>query len=104
MIKEDKLKNGFMKLKKQIHALVSAINENKINNLKNNNIGFDKINFINNSIPSVIHVDNSARIQTVTKSSNDKLYNILDEFEKITNCPILINTSFNKRRTNSRYL
>ena len=78
--------------------LVSAINENKINNLKkNNNIGFDKINFINNSIPSVIHVDNSARIQTVTKSSNDKLYNILDEFEKITNCPILINTSFNIR-------
>ena len=99
VIKEDKVKEWFYEIKKSRYMLlVSAINENKINNLKkNNNIGFDKINFINNSIPSVIHVDNSARIQTVTKSSNDKLYNILDEFEKITNCPILINTSFNIR-------
>lgn len=46
-------------------------------------------------IPSVTHVDNSARIQTVTKEQNSLYYALLKEFEKLTGIPILLNTSFN---------
>jgi carbamoyltransferase len=59
--------------------------------------GLDKINNIRSIIPSVTHVDNSARIQTVNKSTNPRYYKLIEEFEKITGVPILINTSFNVR-------
>ena len=49
------------------------------------------------SIPSVTHVDGSARIQTVTKELNPLYYNLLKEFEKVSGTPILLNTSFNLR-------
>lgn len=50
---------------------------------------------VKNIIPAALHVDGSARLQTVSKKENEKLYNLLNEFEKITKIPILINTSFN---------
>ena len=46
-------------------------------------------------IPSVIHVDNTCRIQTVTKEQNEHYYNLISEFEKLSEVPILFNTSFN---------
>lgn len=46
-------------------------------------------------IKAVTHVDNTARIQSVTKESNLQLYDILEEFYKLTGIPVLINTSFN---------
>ena len=46
-------------------------------------------------IPAVTHVDNSARIQTVTEASNLRLYRLLKAFEKHSGVPILLNTSFN---------
>ncbi|WP_127718443.1 carbamoyltransferase [Halobacteriovorax sp. HLS] len=49
------------------------------------------------SIPSVTHVDGSARVQTVSYSQNLRLYKLLESFYKLTECPILINTSFNVR-------
>jgi len=49
------------------------------------------------SIPSVTHIDGSARIQTVRQESNPLYYNLLKEFEKISGTPILLNTSFNLR-------
>ena len=48
-----------------------------------------------NKIPGVTHVDNTARIQTVNKNFNEKFYNIINEFYKITSIPMLLNTSFN---------
>jgi carbamoyltransferase len=48
-------------------------------------------------IPSVTHVDNSARLQTVTREQNAMYYDLIAEFEKITGVPIIINTSFNVR-------
>jgi carbamoyltransferase len=48
-------------------------------------------------IPSVTHVDNSARIQTVTNEQNPLYYSLLKEFEKVSGTPILLNTSFNLR-------
>ena len=46
-------------------------------------------------IPAVTHVDNTARIQTVTETSNIQLYRLLKAFEKYSGIPILLNTSFN---------
>ena len=40
-------------------------------------------------------MDNTARVQTVSKKINPKFYNLIQEFKKITGVPILVNTSFN---------
>jgi carbamoyltransferase len=48
-----------------------------------------------NKVPGITHVDNTARIQTVNKSFNEKFYNLIYEFYKITGVPMLLNTSFN---------
>ena len=50
---------------------------------------------IEEKIPSVIHVDGTCRIQTVTKDQNKHYYNLIDAFEKVSEVPILFNTSFN---------
>ncbi|MEZ2336282.1 carbamoyltransferase [Mucilaginibacter sp. RCC_168] len=47
------------------------------------------------NLPSITHVDNSARVQTTSDSSNPMLAILLKEFDEITGCPILLNTSFN---------
>lgn len=47
-------------------------------------------------IPAVIHVDNTARVQTVNKMQNKKYWKIINEFYKITGVPVLLNTSFNR--------
>ena len=46
-------------------------------------------------VPSVIHVDGTCRIQTVTPEQNEHYYNLIDAFEKLSEVPILFNTSFN---------
>jgi carbamoyltransferase len=46
-------------------------------------------------IPAIVHVDGSARVQTVREATNPKLYRLLKEFEALTGVPVLINTSFN---------
>jgi carbamoyltransferase len=59
--------------------------------------GIDKLNIKRSSIPSVTHVDYSARIQTVHKETNPIFHKLIEEFEGITKYPILVNTSFNVR-------
>jgi carbamoyltransferase len=51
----------------------------------------------NRTIPSVTHVDGSARIQTVDPKTNPLYYRLIDRFEKKTGCAVIINTSFNVR-------
>ena len=46
-------------------------------------------------IPAVVHVDGTARVQTVREETNPVLYRLLKEFEALTGVPVLINTSFN---------
>jgi carbamoyltransferase len=46
-------------------------------------------------IPSITHVDNTARVQTVTREANDLFYDLISEFHKITGVPCVLNTSFN---------
>ncbi len=59
--------------------------------------GIDKLNLKRSIIPAVTHVDYSARIQTVHKDTNKRYYKLLQKFKEITNCPVLVNTSFNIR-------
>ena len=51
-------------------------------------------NIAKKNVPAICHVDDTARVQTVTKD-NGVIYDILKKFMEITNIPVLINTSFN---------
>ncbi|MBU1077488.1 MAG: carbamoyltransferase, partial [Spirochaetes bacterium] len=46
-------------------------------------------------IPSVTHIDGSGRLQTVSKKTNERYWNLINEFKKISGIPIVLNTSFN---------
>ncbi len=59
--------------------------------------GIDKLNIKRSEIPAVTHVDYSARIQTVHSETNPKYFKLLSKFKEKTNCPVLVNTSFNVR-------
>ncbi|MBN1542998.1 carbamoyltransferase [candidate division KSB1 bacterium] len=59
--------------------------------------GIEKLHVVRSSIPSVTHVDNSARIQTVDPRRLPLFHRLLAAFEKASGCPVLINTSFNVR-------
>ena len=48
-------------------------------------------------IPAVVHVDGTARIQTVARDANDRYYDLIARFGEITGIPVLLNTSFNKQ-------
>lgn len=59
--------------------------------------GLDKLNVPRSAIPAVTHVDYSARVQTVRREDNPAYYDLLAAFERLTGCPVLVNTSFNVR-------
>jgi len=59
--------------------------------------GIEKLNVPRSEIPSVTHVDYSARVQTVHEETNPRYYALIKKFKEITDCPVLINTSFNVR-------
>jgi carbamoyltransferase len=69
----------------------------KMTEEQKNLFGIDKLNIKRSSIPSVTHVDYSARIQTVHQETNPTFHKLIEEFERITDCPVLVNTSFNVR-------
>lgn len=80
--------------------LVADVKKSKqlqMSNEQKNLFGIDKLNVKRSSIPSVTHVDYSARIQTVHKETNPIFHKLIEEFEKITKYPVLVNTSFNVR-------
>ena len=49
------------------------------------------------NVPAITHIDNSARIQTINRRENSKYYDLINQFYRISNCPVIINTSFNVR-------
>ncbi len=59
--------------------------------------GFEKLYQARSEIQAVTHVDYSARVQTVSAEANPAYWGVLNEFEKLTGCPVLVNTSFNVR-------
>jgi carbamoyltransferase len=56
-----------------------------------------RVNIVRSEIPAVTHVDYSARVQTVDVQRNPRFYRLLEAFERLTGCPVLVNTSFNVR-------
>ena len=59
--------------------------------------GIEKLNIKRSEIPAVTHVDYSARIQTVSKNTNKRYYDLISKFKEKTGCPVIVNTSFNVR-------
>ena len=59
--------------------------------------GFERLNATRSTIPAVTHVDGSARVQSVCKSTNPRFHRLIDEFKRLTGCPLVVNTSFNVR-------
>lgn len=59
--------------------------------------GIEKLNVPRSDVPAITHVDYSARIQTVHRETNPRFYSLLEAFESLTTCPLLVNTSFNVR-------
>ena len=80
--------------------LTTAVSENKcipMSEKEKGLFGIEKLNVKRSEIPAVTHIDYSARVQTVSKTVNPKVHAMMSEFEKLSGCPVLINTSFNIR-------
>ena len=80
--------------------IVSDIKQEKkieMNNEEKKLFGINKLNIKRSEVPSITHVDYSARIQTVTRENNNLYYKLIDKFNEFTRVPILVNTSFNIR-------
>ena len=59
--------------------------------------GIDKLNVQRSSVPTITHVDYSARIQTVRTDTNPRYHSLISKFYEKTGCPLVVNTSFNVR-------
>jgi carbamoyltransferase len=56
-----------------------------------------RVNIARSAVPAITHVDYSARVQTVDRERNPRLYQVMQAFHEATGCPVLVNTSFNVR-------
>ena len=56
-----------------------------------------RVNVVRSEIPAVTHVDYSARLQTIDEHRNPRFHHLLKAFDRLTGCPVLVNTSFNVR-------
>ena len=91
--------HNYFKLKNRspYMLLVTEVNDEiKIKSIEDSS-GLDKLKVIRSKIPSVTHVDFSSRVQTVSKETNPRFYQLIDNFKSITGDSLIINTSFNVR-------
>ncbi len=99
VLKEDQEDWFDIKVSSPYMLLIANVKHNKKIQINDNNkiTGFEKLNLKRSQIPAVTHVDYSARVQTVDKKNNKPFHDLISEFKKFTNVPILVNTSFNVR-------
>ena len=100
ILKEDLSEWFDMNIESPYMLLVANVNSNKnieMTNEQTKLFGIDKLNIKRSEIPAVTHVDYSARVQTVTKETNSRYYDLILKFKEKTGCPVLVNTSFNVR-------
>ncbi len=96
VLKEDQ--NKWFNLKSESRYMLFVGNILNKHRYKRRNVdSFRIIDDKISKIPAVTHVDFTSRIQTVSKNSNILFYRLIKEFKKKTNCPMIINTSFNIR-------
>jgi carbamoyltransferase len=79
---------------------VASIGENlrvPVSGEEENLFGIEKLKATRSKLPAITHVDYSARLQTVHKETNPRFHALLSAFHVRTDCPVLVNTSFNVR-------
>lgn len=80
--------------------VVAPVREERLNALNPEDLaaqGFDKLKVLRSDLPSITHVDNSARIQTVDRADHPRYYDLIKAFGDRTGCYVIVNTSFNVR-------
>jgi len=100
VLREDLSKWFNMNVDSPYMLLVADINSDKkieMTDEQKKLFGIDKLNIKRSEIPAVTHVDYSARIQTVTRDTNSRYYDLISKFKEKTGCPVVVNTSFNVR-------
>ena len=100
VLREDLSKWFNMNVDSPYMLLVANINSDKkieMTDEQKKLFGIDKLNIKRSEIPAVTHVDYSARIQTVTRDTNRRYYDLISKFKEKTGCPVIVNTSFNVR-------
>jgi carbamoyltransferase len=78
-------------------ANVTSNKRKKMSEQENSLWGIEKLNVPRSEIPAVTHVDYSARVQTVRRETNPLYWKIIAAFKNLTDCPVIVNTSFNVR-------
>ncbi|MEO8885810.1 MAG: carbamoyltransferase [Mucilaginibacter sp.] len=79
--------------------LVADVNDNKrlcLTEDDKHKTGFEQLALKRSVIPAVTHINYSARIQTVDKAMHPDFYKLISAFNKLTGCPLVVNTSFNR--------
>ena len=79
------------------YMLLVAKIKDKLNTDSTQKNYLEKLYQKRSALPAITHIDYTARIQTVSKERNFRYWSLINEFKKITGCPVLVNTSFNVR-------
>ena len=90
---DGELKSPYMLFVKNIKSHIKYVLPENYNFLNYK----EKLYTLRSSLQSITHVDFSARIQTVSKKTNRKYWNLINDFKKLTGVGVLVNTSFNVR-------
>ena len=100
VLEEEVSKQFEMNYKSPYMLLVSSVKKELCTDMtaeQKKLFGIDQLNIPRSKLPAVTHIDYSARVQTVSKETNPRFYNLINAFKKRTNCPLIVNTSFNVR-------
>jgi carbamoyltransferase len=57
----------------------------------------ERLSFVRSHLPAITHVDYSARIQTISRATNPRFWDLVEAFKSLTGCGVIVNTSFNVR-------
>ncbi|MBL69331.1 MAG: hypothetical protein CMO74_12940 [Verrucomicrobiales bacterium] len=100
-IQVEYLKDWFdIKIQSPYMLFVSKIKPEKRRHCQADDPSFtmsERLGQMRSDVPAITHIDYSARVQTVDKERNPRFWNLIEEFRKLTGCPIIVNTSFNVR-------